>query len=484
MGVLHRHASNLIGGAFADPPGGVRRTRENPSRTREILGDAPQSGASEVDAAVAAASAALGGWRALAGPARGRHLQAAADALGASANELADLVAAEVGKPVAEARGEVARGVALLRYYAAETERSQGESLRHPDGRSLFFTRRVPLGVVALITPWNFPVAIPLWKGAPALAFGNAVVWKPAQWASLVAHRLSEILAAALPPGVWNTVLGSGSAAGTALAAHPGIAGLSFTGSEVLGRRMAAELAGRGVKFQGELGGKNPAIVLADADLDRAAEIVCSGAFRFAGQKCTATSRVIVEAPVLEAFTERIADRARSLRPLPADSPDCYIGPVVSASQAEAIAAAIALGRSAGARLVAGGPDAAAPDGYFVAPTVFDRVEPDAALAQEEIFGPVLAVQAARDPAEAVRLANRTRYGLSAALFTRSLDRALAYLDGIEAGMVRVNAETAGVDYMAPFGGMKASSSHSREQGRAAVEFYTEVQTVTISPSR
>jgi aldehyde dehydrogenase (NAD+) len=193
---------------------------------------------------------------------------------------------------------------------------------------------------------------------------------------------------------------------------------------------------------------------------------------------------VIVEAPVLEAFTERIADRARSLRPLPADSPDCYIGPVVSASQAEAIAAAIALGRSAGARLVAGGPDAAAPDGYFVAPTVFDRVEPDAALAQEEIFGPVLAVQAARDPAEAVRLANRTRYGLSAALFTRSLDRALAYLDGIEAGMVRVNAETAGVDYMAPFGGMKASSSHSREQGRAAVEFYTEVQTVTISPSR
>ena len=480
-----REVANLIGGSPVPAATGQVFRRENPSRVDEVVGQAQESGPADVDSAVGAAREALPGWRRLAGPIRGRHLMAAADAL-AAASDLAPLVADEVGKPVAEARGEVARGVALLRYYAGETERAQGENLPHPDGRSLLFTRRIPLGVVGLITPWNFPVAIPIWKAAPALAFGNTVVWKPAKWASLTAARLAQILAGALPPGVLNLVTGSGGVIGTALTSHPDIAAVSFTGSEEVGRRMAVDLTARGVKFQAEMGGKNPAIVLADADLERAVDVTLSGAFRFAGQKCTATSRVVVEQSVAARFTDVLADRARALRPVPAADEQCYIGPVVSKAQVEGIREAIARGRAEGARLVAGGaePVPGLENGYFIAPTVFDRVEPDSALAQEEIFGPVLAVQVARDPAEAVQLANRTRFGLSASLFTTSLDRALQYLDGIEAGMVRVNAETTGVDYLAPFGGLKASSSHSREQGRAAVEFYTETQTITISPSR
>lgn len=480
-----RAALNYIGGAFVPSAGGRRFSRENPSRTREILGEAPASTAADVAAAVEAAARALPGWRRLAAPARGRHLLAAAEALAAAAPELAALMVDEVGKPVAEARGEVARGVGLLRYYAAETERGQGESLPHPDGRSLLFSRRIPLGVVGLVTPWNFPVAIPLWKAAPALAFGNAVVWKPARWSSLLAHRLTEIIGPALPAGVFNLVLGDGAVVGQALAAHPLVAGVSFTGGTEVGRALAADLAGRGVKFQGELGGKNPAIILADADLTRAVETTLSGAFRFAGQKCTATSRVIVERPVLSVVTEMLADRARALVPTPPGQEGCYLGPVVAASRVEAIRGAIARAQADRGRLLAGGaePPAGLDAGYFVAPTVLDRVAPESALAQEEVFGPVLAVLAADDPAEALRIANGTAYGLSASLFTGSLDRALAYLDGIEVGMVRVNAETTGVDYVAPFGGLKGSSSHSREQGRAAVEFYTETQTVTISPS-
>ncbi len=479
-----REALNYIGGAFVSAAGGGTFERENPSRFAEVLGCAASSDAGDVDAAVAAARAALPGWRAMGGPARGRQLFAAAERLHAAAEDLAQLVCAEVGKPIGEARGEVARGVALLRYYAAEAERAQGQNLPHPDGRSLLFTRRIPLGTVALVTPWNFPVAIPLWKGAPALGFGNTVVWKPAKMSSLVAHRIAELIGPALPPGVFNLVLGDGAQVGTALVAHRDVAGVSFTGSDEVGREMGRALAARGVKFQAEMGGKNPAIILADANLERAVEATISGAFRFAGQKCTATSRVIVERSILAAVTEMLAARARSIVPLPPQEEECYLGPVVSRPQADGIRAAIRRGQAEGARLVAGG--ASVPpgceDGYFIAPTLLDRVDPDSQLAQEEIFGPVLVLLPADDPAQAIRLANRTRYGLSASLFTGSLDRALAYLDGIEAGMVRINAETAGVDYLAPFGGLKGSSSHSREQGSAAVEFYTEIQTVTISP--
>jgi len=480
-----RHALNYVRGSFVAAADRRVFERENPSRIEEILGNAPESAPADLGTAVAAARSAVPAWRATPAPTRGRHLLMAAEALAAAAGDLADLVVAEVGKPIGEARGEVARGVALLRYYAAETERAQGENLPHPDGRSLLFSRRIPLGVVGLITPWNFPVAIPLWKGAPALAFGNTLVWKPAKWASLIAHRLVEILAPAFPPGVLNLVLGTGSVVGEALVGHPDVAGISFTGSDGVGREMARTLAGRGVKFQGEMGGKNPAIILADANLERAVEVTLSGAFRFAGQKCTATSRVIVEQPALAEVTELLAARARAILPLPPQQDGCYLGPVVSRPQAEGIREAIARAQAEGARLIAGGATtpAGGEGGYFIAPTVFDQVEPGSALAQEEIFGPVLAVLPAADPADALRLANDSRFGLSAALFTGSLDRALAYIDGMDAGMVRVNAETAGVDYIAPFGGLKASSSHSREQGRAAVEFYTETQTITISPS-
>jgi len=348
---------------------------------------------------------------------------------------------------------------------------------------ALQFTLREPLGVVALITPWNFPLAIPLWKAAPALAFGNVVVLKPSEMASRMATLLGETaLAAGLPHGVFNIVLGSGPAVGAALVEAPEVRGVSFTGSGRVGARVAAAATARNIRHQTEMGGKNVAIVLPDADLSRAASLTAAGAMRFAGQKCTATSRVIVAREVEQEFLAELRKQVEALPVGPVTEARTAIGPLISARARTSIRDVL---DAAEAERVYAGEVPKSGDfahGCFMAPVILRDVDADSVLAQRELFGPVLAAFTADGPDEAIAIANATSYGLSATLFTRDLRAALAYVHRIEAGLVRVNGDTTGVDPHAPFGGMKGSSSGSREQGRAAREFYTETKTVQINP--
>lgn len=476
--------SNFINGEWAKPARGQVVPSENPADTRDIVGYVPVSTAEDVERAVAAAKQAYPAWAKMPSARRAQWLYRAADILEARMEEMAETVTREMGKTLAESRGEVARGITLLRYYAGEGLRRIGEVIPSSDGQSLLYTLRVPLGVVGLITPWNFPVAIPLWKAAPALVYGNTVVLKPSPETSVTAAKLAEVFAeAGLPAGVFNVVMG-GAEAGRALVAHPDVHGVSFTGSDVVGQEVARVCAARGAKYQLEMGGKNPVIVAEDADLELAAELTVSGAMRMAGQKCTATSRAIVLAPVYDAFRERVLEKVRAIRIGDGRDPETWMGPLVSARQREKVLAYISRGKAEGARLLVGGgvPQGEAYiHGYFVEPTIFDNVDPDATIAQDEIFGPVLALIKVNTLEEAIAVANRVRFGLSASLFTRDIGKALTFVEEIEAGMIRVNGETAGVEPQAPFGGMKASSSHSREQGTAAMEFYTQVKTVAIS---
>lgn len=475
-----RQAHNWIGGQESDGTEFVAVM--SPRNPDEHVGEYQKASVADLDRAVQAAREAQPAWRRLSPVARGNLLYAAADLLAAHQEEVAELAALEMGKPIGEARGEAQRGVAILRYYAGEGSRAIGDVIPAADAKTLQYTLRVPVGVVGLITPWNFPIAIPLWKLAPAIAYGNTVVLKPAELASLTAERLIGLLSAVLPPGVVNLVMGQGAEVGAALVAHPQVEAVSFTGSGGVGQGIARTAAARGVKFQLEMGGKNPVVVAEDADIDLAVEKTVAGAMRSAGQKCTATSRVIALAGVRERFVEALVARARTLRLGDPLDDQTYLGPVVSAAQYEKVRGLIRTGTQQGARLLLGHEEPGG-RGYFVPPTVFDQVDPQMTIAQEEIFGPVIGVLEAEDVERAIEIANGVRYGLSASVFTRDIATAMRFVDGIEAGMVRVNEETAGVEYQAPFGGTKASSSHSREQGRAAVDFYTHVKTVAIRPA-
>lgn len=468
---------NFINGEWA--PLDAHVVVRSPGDIQDAVGSIGFSTAQDVAAAVEAARGAQPGWRDLGAVNRGNLLFRAASILEEHTEELAQLATREMGKPIGEMRGEAQRAVAIFRYYAGEGYRAVGEVIPAANPGSLQYTTREPLGVVGVITPWNFPLAIPVWKIAPALIYGNTVVFKPAEWSSLAAVRMVELLASVFPAGVLNMVLGLGSEAGEALIQHPGIDGITFTGSAAVGAHVAEVATRRGIKYQTEMGGKNPVIVARDANLDLAVELVVSGGMRSAGQKCTATSRVIVEEAVHAAFRDKLVEAVHSLKVGNPLHTDTYVGPVVSKPQFEKIRGYIETGMREGAEMVAGG-EPLELDGYYIPPTVFDRVEAQATIAQEEIFGPVVGVIRVRDIDEAIGTANKIRYGLSASVFTGSLATALRCVREIEAGMVRVNEETAGVELQAPFGGVKASSSHSREQGRAAIEFYTHVKTVAI----
>lgn len=456
----------------------------NPSDAEDLVATVPSGAPADAEKAAAAAAGALPAWRARTGPDRAEHLYRWAHELAARQEELAQAMSREVGKPISEARGETSRGVALLRYYAGEAVRPAGEVIPSQIPGALQFTLREPLGVVALITPWNFPLAIPLWKAAPALAFGNTVVLKPAESSSHVATLLAETAAAArLPAGAFNLLLGSGSIVGEPLIRQEVVRGVSFTGSSAVGARVAAAAAARNIRFQTEMGGKNVAIVLPDADLDLAASLIAGGAMRFAGQKCTATSRAVVSREILEPFLAKLKARVEGLPLGPVTDPAAAVGPLISESSRRSVQKALG---DSHFRRVCGGVVPSDPRfarGYFLSPAVVAGVEPDSPLAQEELFGPVLAVLEAGDCEDAVTLANRTRFGLSASLFTGNLSSVLAYIARIEAGLVRVNGDTTGVDPHAPFGGFKGSSSGSREQGPAAREFYTELKTVQVNPA-
>lgn len=457
-------------------------TDVNPADASDIMAQVPEGTSDDVTLAVSAASEALASWRALPGPIRAEYLYRWSAVLAARHEELAALVTREVGKPIAEARGEAARAVAILRYHAGEAVRQIGEVIPAQSAGVLQFTLREPLGVVALITPWNFPIAIPLWKIAPALAFGNTVVLKPAEAASRVATLLAETaVAAELPPGVVNVVFGDGAIIGPALVSAPAVRAVSFTGSGRVGAQVASLATQRNIRYQTEMGGKNVAIVLRDADLRQAAALTATGAMRYAGQKCTATSRVIVAREVEDAFLAELRRQVEAMPLGPVTDPAAAIGPVISAQSQARIKRVL---DDVGGECYYRGTVPTTAEysrGFFLPPTVIRNVAADSALARQELFGPVLATFTASDLDEAIELANDTQYGLSASLFTHDIGTALRYIPRIDVGLVRVNAETTAVDPHAPFGGMKASSSGSREQGPAAREFYTEIKTVQIN---
>ena len=437
----------------------------------------------DVDRAVAAARRAFAGWAGTPAVARGRILVAAADELEADAGAWAQLMALEMGKPVVEARGECLRAAAILRYYAGEAHRPIGEHFASDTGTTWLFTRREPLGVVGIVTPWNFPAAIPAWKVAPALIFGNAVVLKLASDAPLTGLRLVEALSnAGLPAGVLNVILGPGREVGNALVDHPDVAAISFTGSTDVGRSVIARAAAAGKKVQTEMGGHNPALIRADADPEQALGAVALGAFASAGQKCTSTRRVYVAEPLYDDFVAGLAERADALDVGPAVRTETQMGPLAGASQLGDVLSAVEEA-AAGAEVVAGGRrvvhgDLA--DGSFIAPTVFAGVEPTAPLATQEVFGPVVAVWPMRNDDELVALANRTAYGLSAAIFTRDINWARTFVEQVRAGIVHVNSQTAGAEVHVPFGGLAASSYGPHEQGRSAMEFYTQDKTIYL----
>ncbi|MFD1210769.1 aldehyde dehydrogenase family protein, partial [Arthrobacter sp. GCM10027362] len=422
---------------------------------------------------------------------RGAVLQAAAAVVEANAEAWGLELAREEGKTVAEGRGEVRRAAQILRYYGNEGDRTAGEIFSSPRRGEKILVTRKPLGVVGVITPFNFPIAIPAWKIAPALAYGNTVVWKPASTVPLLAMRLAQALdEAKLPAGVLNLLIGPGSM-GSGLAGHPGLDGLTFTGSTGVGRQLAGQAASRGVPMQAEMGGKNAAVVLADADLELAGEQVLYGAFRSTGQKCTATSRLIVAETVADEFLDRLRDRLATWTVGDPTDPGVHMGPLVSDAARKSVLAGIAASVRQGARVAAGGGAAgtggydggALAEGAFVAPTVLEVSGAGAAANpawREEFFGPVLTLRRAADTQEAFGLANDSEFGLSAAVFTRDVGCALDAIDDLDVGILHINSESAGADPHVPFGGAKKSGYGPKEQGAAAREFFTHTTTVYL----
>lgn len=476
-------SKNWIGGEWITPKG-EQLVVKNPSKLTDEVGILHLSDASQALAAAQAARTAQGPWAAMTSAARGEILYKMAAVLEQNSEELALLASAEMGKPIGEMRGEVIRGVHLLRYYAAEGVRASGSVIPSTDQNVFQYTKRVPLGVVAVITPWNFPVAIPIWKIAPALICGNTVIWKPSEISSLTATRLAQIFETAqLPAGVLNVVVGTGREVGRTLLEEAALDAVSFTGSSATGHTVAVACAKRNIKFQTEMGGKNAAVVLSDADLEKIVPILISGAFRSAGQKCTATSRIIAERGIYQPLVERLQQAVAALKVGPAIDPSVYLGPVSCQAQYDKVTSYVELARKEASIVAETAANEHTAEGYFIRPLVVSGVDAAHALVQEEIFGPVAALLEAADFDEAVALCNQTAYGLSASLFTNDLAKSHRFLEEVRAGMVRVNQETAGVEYQAPFGGMKLSSSHTREQGQAALDFYSEVKTCSIKYS-
>ncbi|WP_240762643.1 alpha-ketoglutaric semialdehyde dehydrogenase GucD [Paenibacillus thalictri] len=477
---------NYINGQWSVSSTGEVEASISPANKHEIVGYIQKSSLDDLNAAVAGAKQAQKQWRKLAGSVRGDYLYKAAAVLERRLDEVAETMTREMGKTLPEAKGETARGAAILRYYAGEGLRAVGDVIPSTDSGALMFTTRVPLGVVGVITPWNFPVAIPIWKMAPALIYGNAVVIKPATETAVTCAKIIECLEeAGFPAGVINMVTGAGSVIGQGLADHPDVSGITFTGSNGVGKRIGQAALARGAKYQLEMGGKNPVIVASDADLDLAVEATVSGGLRSTGQKCTATSRVIVQSDIYEAFKDKLLQKLKGITVGDGMKEGIWMGPCANENQLQTVVTYIEKGKEEGASLIFGGERLQAPgyeNGFFIEPTVFEHVTKDMAIAREEIFGPVLALMKVDSIEEALTLANDAEFGLSASIFTTNIGHMLSFINEMDAGLVRINAESAGVELQAPFGGMKQSSSHSREQGRAAIEFFTSIKTVFVKP--
>jgi len=479
---------NFIGGEWVPAQAGRSFTNVNPADTREAVAEYPASGQADATTALEAARKAFPAWAAMTPVARGRVLSKASQAIEVRKAELAELLTREEGKTLAESTGEVQRAADIFRFFGGLSYQFGGQTIPHDLPGNLLYTRREPLGVVALITPWNFPVAIPAWKMAPALVSGNAVVIKPASQAPALTLELAKLLAeAGLPKGVLNVVIGEGRTVGSELASNAVVAALSFTGSYTVGHQVYLQLAQRMARAQMEMGGKNPTIVLADADLDLAARLVGLAGFGLTGQACTATSRVIVEKSVAPALVEKLISRAQAVKVGHGLREGVTMGPAVSAQQLKGNLEYIQIAVAEGAQLAWGGERLTNGDsahGHFMSPAVITGVKPQMRIAREEVFGPVIAVIEVADFEEALAVANGVEAGLSASIVTRDLKKALLYTERIEAGVVKVNQISTGLALQAPFGGVKKSSTDSfKEQGVPALDFYSRVKTVYLDYS-
>jgi alpha-ketoglutaric semialdehyde dehydrogenase len=475
---------NYIGGQWVESASGRTYQITNPALKSSVVGQFQVSTPEDALQAVAAAQEALRGWADTPAPVRAQVLYRALDLLGKRADEIARTITTEEGKPLADAQGEVKRAMNIIEYAAGEGRRMFGYTTPSELPSTVAYTVRRPLGVVAIITPWNFPIAIPAWKIAPARICGNTLVFKPASSTPLSAVKLVEVFAeAGLPPGVLNLITGPGASVGNAIVESLQVNGISFTGSTEIGTDIYARGARLLKKVQCEMGGKNAVILLADADLDKALGGIVQGAFGSTGQRCTATSRAIVEEPIYDQFMEQLLERASKLKIGNGLDSDVDVSPLSNESQLQKVLEYIGIGAEEGARLAYGGHALTGgiyDEGYYVEPTVFTEVTPQMRIAQEEIFGPVLTVFKAKDLEDAVQISNNVKFGLSSSVYTKDLPRAFKYINTVEAGMVHVNAPTLGGEVHLPFGGMKSSGVGQREQGTEAVDFFSEVITVYI----
>jgi alpha-ketoglutaric semialdehyde dehydrogenase len=473
---------NYIAGEWV--AGASVTANRNPSNVADVIGEYAQADVTQTRMAIAAAKAAFPAWATGSIQERSNILDRAGSEILARKDELGRLLSREEGKTLPEGVGEAMRAGQIFKFFAGEVLRAAGDKLPSVRPGIDVEVTREPIGVVGLITPWNFPIAIPAWKIAPALAYGNTVVFKPADLVPGCAWALAEILVkAGVPAGVFNLVMGRGSVVGETIVNHPDVAAISFTGSVSTGRAIAAKAIDRMAKIQLEMGGKNPLVVLDDADLAIAVNAATQGAYYSTGQRCTASSRLIVTDGIHDRFVAAMAARLAAVKVDDALAAGTDIGPVVDQSQLDADLAYVEVGKAEGAALAVGGERVQrANDGFYLAPALFTAATNDMRIAREEIFGPVACVIRAKDYDEALAIANDTEFGLCSGIVTTSLKHASHYKRHAQAGMVMVNLPTAGVDYHVPFGGRKGSSYGTREQGRYAAEFFTTVKTAYTAP--
>jgi aldehyde dehydrogenase (NAD+) len=475
---------NFINGQWRESAATKTVPNLNPADTRQVLGNVPMSPTEEVNAAVEAAHNALDGWRNTPAPIRAKPLYKLWELMEKHKNELGAICTLEEGKLFKESVGETIKGYNVVEFFAGEGRRIAGETLPSEMPATFCYTMRQPLGVVAAITPWNFPYAIPCWKIAPAVVTGNTVVWKPATLTPWTAYRLMELMAeAGFPDGVINLIYGSGGTVGEGLLNDPRVHGVTFTGSNEVGCGVYEKGAQQMMKVQCEMGGKNPLVVLEDADLELAAIATAQGAFASTGQRCTATSRAIVVDSVADEFVAKVVALARDTKVGNGLADGIGMGPSVDPGQFQTVLDYIEIGEKEGAKHQIGGRHLETGEwehGYFSTPCVFDHVKPDSRLAQEEIFGPVLSVIRVKDFDEAVKAANNVIFGLSSSLYTSNSNLIFRFIDQIETGIVHINSPTVGGEAQLPFGGMKGTGVGSREQGKTAMEFFTEVKTVYL----
>ncbi len=472
---------NLINGQWVDASNGATFENTNPAVEGEVLGVFPSATREDTRRAIAAAREAFPKWAGMPAPNRGAILDKASQIIAGRMDELGAVLTREEGKTLAEAKGEAIRARDLFRYFGGEGWRIRGDMLPGTVNDELLFTKREPLGVIGMITPWNFPLAIPAWKIAPALAYGNTVVFKPASFSPHTSLLLAEILMeAGLPAGVFNYITGSGREVGDEIVSSPDVKGISFTGSYDVGTRIYAQAIKNLTRVQLEMGGKNPTIVLNDAKLDLAVDIVVRGGFGLTGQACTATSRVIVEEGIAAEFAAALTEAARKFKVGDGMDSSTQMGPAVNQDQLETDLKYIKIGQDEGAQLLVGG-GIARSGGFYVQPTVFDGVETGMRIAQEEIFGPVVCIIRAKNVDDAIEKANGIGFGLSAGIVTNDMHKALTFADRIDAGVVKINEPTTGLAAHMPFGGFKHSSANTfKEQGGSAIDFYTRVKTVYL----